>query len=63
VRYVLVLGALSFSQEIATTEVKGWITKNSAPKRETHKRTDASSTIPPDSPLGTIYKFFLFFFF
>jgi hypothetical protein len=35
---------LSFSWEIATTEVKGWITKNSVPKRETHKRTDASST-------------------
>jgi hypothetical protein len=45
---------LSFSQEIATTEVKGWITKNSVPKRETHKRTDVSSIIPLDSPLGII---------
>jgi hypothetical protein len=43
---------LSFSQEIVTTEVKGWITKNSVPKGETPKRTDASSTIPMDSPLG-----------
>jgi hypothetical protein len=25
-------GGLSFSQEIVTTEVKGWITKNSVPK-------------------------------
>jgi hypothetical protein len=39
---------LSFSQEITKTEVKRWITKNSVPNRETHKRTDASSTIPPD---------------
>jgi hypothetical protein len=54
------LGRLSFSQEIATTEVKGWITKNSVPKGETHKRTEASSTIPPDSPLGIILKFFFF---
>jgi hypothetical protein len=45
---------LSFSREIATTEVKGWITKNSVAKRETHKRTDASSTVPLDSPLGII---------
>jgi hypothetical protein len=36
------------------TEIKGWITKNSVPKGETPKRTDASSTIPPDSPLGII---------
>jgi hypothetical protein len=34
--------------------------KNSVLKRETHKRTDASSTIPPDNPLGIILKgFFL----
>jgi hypothetical protein len=46
------VGGLSFSLEIATTEVKGWITKNSVLKRETHKRRDASSTIPLDSPLG-----------
>jgi hypothetical protein len=45
---------VSSSQEIATTEVKGWITKDSVPKRETHKRTEASSTIPLDSPLGII---------
>jgi hypothetical protein len=46
---------LSFSWEIVMTEVKGWIIKNSVPKRgETPKRTDASSTIPPDSPLGII---------
>jgi hypothetical protein len=44
----------SFSQEIVITGVKGWITKNSVPKRETHKRTDASPTIPPNSPLGII---------
>jgi hypothetical protein len=34
--------------------------KNSVPKREIHKRTDASSTIPPDGPLGIISKFSLF---
>jgi hypothetical protein len=45
---------LSFSREIATTEVKGWITKNLVPKGETPKRTDASSTIPSDNPLGII---------
>jgi hypothetical protein len=47
-------GGLSFSREIVTTEVKGWITKNSVPKVETPKRTDASSTIPLDSCLGII---------
>jgi hypothetical protein len=40
------VGELSFSQEIATTNVKGFITKNSVPKRENHKRTDTSSIIP-----------------
>jgi hypothetical protein len=30
--------------------------KYSVPKRETHKSTDASSTIPLDSPLGIILK-------
>jgi hypothetical protein len=43
---------LSFSWKIATTEVKGWIII--VPKRKTHKKKDASSTIPPDSPLGII---------
>jgi hypothetical protein len=52
VRHLQVLGRLSFSWKIATTEVKGWITKNSVPKKGTHKRTDASSTISPDSPVG-----------
>jgi hypothetical protein len=28
------VGGLSFSWEIITTEVKGWITKNLVPKRE-----------------------------
>jgi hypothetical protein len=46
-------GGLSFSREIVTSEVKGWI-KNSVPKRETHKGTDASSTITLDSPVGII---------
>jgi hypothetical protein len=45
---------LSFSWEIVTTEVKGWIANHSVPKGETPKRTDASFTIPPDSPLGII---------
>jgi hypothetical protein len=45
---------LSFFPEIATTKVKGWIAKDSVPKRETYKRTDASFTIPPDSPLDII---------
>jgi hypothetical protein len=45
VRHLQELRRLSFSREIATAEVKGWITKNSVPKRETHKRIDASSTI------------------
>jgi hypothetical protein len=35
--------------------------KNSVPKRETHKRTDTSSTVSLDSPLDIILKFFLFF--
>jgi hypothetical protein len=35
---------------MATTEVKEWITKNSVPKKETNKRTEASSTFPLDSP-------------
>jgi hypothetical protein len=47
-------GELNFTQEIAVTEVKGWITKNSVPKREAHKRTDSSSTTPPDRPLSII---------
>jgi hypothetical protein len=34
--------------------------KNSVPKRETHKRIDASSSIPKDSPLGISKKFFSF---
>jgi hypothetical protein len=51
---------LSFPREIATSEVKGWITKSLVLKRKTHKRTDASSTIPPDSPLVIIEMFFLF---
>jgi hypothetical protein len=34
--------------------VKGWLTKNLVPKGETPKRTDTSSTIPPDSTLGII---------
>jgi hypothetical protein len=38
--------------EIATTKVMD--NKNSFPKRETPKRTDASSTIPLDSPLDII---------
>jgi hypothetical protein len=54
VRHLQELGGLSFSWEIAMTKVKGWITKNSVSKRETHKRTDASSTIPSDSPLSII---------
>jgi hypothetical protein len=54
VRHFQELGRLSFSWEIATAEVKGWITKNSVPKRETPKKTDATSTIPLDIPLGII---------
>jgi hypothetical protein len=61
VRHLWELGRLSFSWEIATTEVKGWVTKNSIPKRETHKRMDASSTILLDSPLRITKKFFFFF--
>jgi hypothetical protein len=45
---------LSFSREIVTTEVKGWITKSSVPKRGDSQRTDASSSIPLDSSLGII---------
>jgi hypothetical protein len=45
---------LSFPWEIATTQIKGWISKNSVSKRETHKKTDASSTIVLDSTLGII---------
>jgi hypothetical protein len=47
-------GDLSFSWEIITTEVKGWIKKNQFQRGETPKRTDASSTIPLDSPVGII---------
>jgi hypothetical protein len=54
VRHLRELGGFSFSQEIAITEVKGWVTKYSVPKKETHRRTDALSTIPSDSPLGKI---------
>jgi hypothetical protein len=43
---------LSFSQEIVTTEVMGWITENSVLKGENPERRDASSAIPQDSPLG-----------
>jgi hypothetical protein len=53
VRHLRELGGLSFSWEIATTEVKGCVTKIQF-QRETRKRTDASSTIPLDSPLAVI---------
>jgi hypothetical protein len=33
--------------------------ENSVPKRETHKRINASSTIPPDSSLSMVEKVFL----
>jgi hypothetical protein len=46
-------GALSFSQEIATTRLRMG-NKNSVPKRETHKKIDTSSTIPLESPVGII---------
>jgi hypothetical protein len=54
VRHLGELGGLSFSWEIATTKVKKWITKYSAPKRKTHKRAGALSTIPLDSSPGII---------
>jgi hypothetical protein len=45
---------LSFSWEIATNKIKEWVNKKSVPKGETQRRTDASSTIPLDSLLGTV---------
>jgi hypothetical protein len=51
-------GGLSFSWEIASTEVKGWVTKIQFQRGRLTKKTDVSSTIPPDSPLGMILKGF-----
>jgi hypothetical protein len=49
---------LSSSWEISHNPDFGMDNKNSVPKRKTHKTTDASSTIPPDSPLVMVLKGF-----
>jgi hypothetical protein len=55
------LGEVSFSQEIVTTEVKGWITKNSVPKQGDSQENRCIIHHPTGYPSGYYLNFFFFF--